>query len=477
LRRLPVSKEDTVSNVAQDTRRGTFAEPGRYRRWLTPVTTRPIAVIEVLLVMVVVIVAAALLGGNDPLWMSGPFPWIWLFPLVLALRYGTLLGMVSALALLAGWYVLYPQHSVEGFPVLFFVGGTIQTLIGGHFGDTWGIRSARARALNEYLNDRLVSLTNSHYLLHLSHERLEKDLLTRPATLRDSITRLRQTTASAAAEFKRGGLPNATDFLEFAAQVCQLEVAAIVPARKGSLEGDHTHTTDSAAIAHVGESFAVDPADALVRHCIQTRALAHLTNVDEARDGNTQYVACAPLSTSEGDLLGVLVIKRMPFLSLNHDNLQFLLVLLGYYADGVEHAAVAHAIISEVPSVPYEFAVDLGRLERLQRDASIESSLIALVFPRDDEGDSLLEHINRRRRSLDLTWSLQTPDHSIFLNLMPATDGAGVDGYLARIEDSLHAQFGLSLEAARIGVHTLHVAPSGNGAALKRLLQRCGFDA
>lgn len=461
-----------MSNVAQDTRRGTFADTGRYRRWLTPVSTRPIAVLEVIVVMAVVLVAASLVGGSDPLGISRPFPWIWLFPLVLALRYGTLLGMVSVVMMVAGWYGLYPVHTSEAFPVPFFIGGAIQTLVGGHFGDTWGMRSARARALNEYLNDRLVSLTNSHYLLHLSHERLEKDLLTRPATLRDSITRLRQTTitAPAAAQAERGGLPNAGDFLEFAAQVCQLEIAAIVPAVKGSLvaSGD--------LAARVGEPFAIDTSDPLVRHCLETRSLAHLTNVEGAAESNTQYVACAPMSTSEGDLLGVLVVKRMPFLSLNHDNLQFLLVLLGYYADGVDHAGAAHGILQEVPNVPYEFAVDMGRLERLQRDARIESSIVALVFPRDEEGDSLLEHINRRRRSLDLTWSLQTPTHSIFLNLMPATDPAGVDGYLSRIESSLHSQFGLSLEAARIGVHTLHIAPRANGTALKRLLQRCGYD-
>jgi hypothetical protein len=142
-----------VSNVAQDTRRGTFADTGRYRRWLTPVATRPVAVLEVIVVMAVVIVAAALVGGPDPLRISGPFPWIWLFPLVLALRYGTLLGMVSVIMMVGGWYGLYPAHGSEAFPVPFFIGGAIQTLIGGHFGDTWGMRSARARALNEYLND------------------------------------------------------------------------------------------------------------------------------------------------------------------------------------------------------------------------------------------------------------------------------------------------------------------------------------
>ena len=105
-----------------------------------------------------------------------------------------------------------------------------------------------------------------------------------------------------------------------------------------------------------------------------------------------------------------------------------------------------------------------------------DRSLVALVFPHDDAGDSFFEHVMRRRRSLDLMWPVKSAGQSVLLNLMPATDATGVDGYLARIESSLRAQFNLDLEGARIGVHTLHLGGDAPGPALKRLLARSGFD-
>jgi hypothetical protein len=82
----------------------------------------------------------------------------------------------------------------------------------------------------------------------------------------------------------------------------------------------------------------------------------------------------------------------------------------------------------------------------------------------------------RRRRSLDVMWPVQTAKQSVLVNLMPATDTTGIDGYLARIEASLTAQFNTDLERARVGVHTLHLEGDDPGAALVRLLKRSGLD-
>ena len=81
-----------------------------------------------------------------------------------------------------------------------------------------------------------------------------------------------------------------------------------------------------------------------------------------------------------------------------------------------------------------------------------------------------------RRRSLDLLWPVKAAGQSVLINLMPATDETGIDGYLARIESSLRVQFNLDLEGARIGVHTLHLGANAPGPALRGLLTRSGLD-
>jgi polysaccharide biosynthesis protein PelD len=474
-----VYKEVAVNSAAVQSEASSEAKPrtsdpfgnlGPVRRFLAPAVPRPYAILETIAFMAAVLVVTSLVNRADPLLMHTGFPWIWLAPLVVALRYGTLLGVLAGLMILGLFPLAYPHEA--SLPLMFAIGGLVQTILVGHFGDTWGVRAERSRSINDYLNDRLVAITNSHYLMRLSHERLEKDLLAKPTTLRDSIAELRRLSIEhglpqPGVKVDPRSLPGVNGLLEFVAQACQIEMAGLYPFYKGKVGKD--------AIARIGDTFEFDPADELVTHAVNTLAVAHLRSED-APVATTQYVVCAPLVSADGELLAVLVVKRMPFLSLNFDNLQLLLVLLAYYADGVEHSSHVQRIMDIVPDCPYEFALDLARLERLQSGARIGSSLIALSFPRSEEGDSLFEHVIRRRRSLDVLWPLRTPTQSVLINLMPATDSIGIDGYIERIETGLGNQFDTDLEEARVGVHTLHLDGVEPGPALLRLLRRSGVE-
>lgn len=451
-----------------------FGHLGVVRRFIAPAAARPMSIVETVVFMLIVLALAWNLDRDDPLLLHAGFPWLWFAPLIVALRYGTLLGLLASVLMIGAWQ-LHAHTAGDAWPLLFFTGGLLQTIVAGHFGDTWGNRASRANAINDYLNDRLVAITNSHYLMRLSHERLEKDLLSKPTTLRDSITELRRLSVAHGLETPPAVqpsaslqlLPGAQELLEFVAQACQIEMAALYPVRDGRVARE--------AVARIGDAFEFDPRDELITRALETKSVAHL-KTDEGPVLNTRLLVCAPLVSADGRLLALLAIRRMPFLSLNFDNLQLLLVLLGYYSDGVEHSQLVREVLAAVPNCPYDFALDIGRLTRLQREAGIASSLVALVFPHDEEGDSFFEHVIRRRRALDLMWPLRTPTQSVLVNLMPATDTTGVDGYLARVESSLRAQFNLDLEGARIGVYTLHLGSLEPGLALQRFLKRSGVD-
>ncbi|MGG1946932.1 PelD GGDEF domain-containing protein [Trinickia sp. NRRL B-1857] len=456
----------TSAAGAHNTRRAApLGNLGRLRRMLAPAAQRPFAILESAAFTFAVLAFAWALDHRDPLLLHGNFPWLWLVPTVIALRYGVLVGVGSGLLLAAEWQVLYPAGAA--WPSAYFAGGLIQVIVTGHFGDTWAARTTRAASINDYLNDRLAALTNNHYLLRLSHERLEKDLLTRPTTLRDSITELRRLSL-APDSAERTPLPGAARLLEYVARACQVEVAALYPVRGGKLGRQ--------ALATVGAAPDLVASDPLVRLALDTAKLAHLKS-EHASAHESRYLVCAPLLSADDTLLALLVIEKMPFLSLNYDNLQMMLVLLGYYGDGVEHSRVVRAVLDAVPGCPLEFALEYARLARLQRTSGIDSSVVALSFRRDEEHDSLFEHVLRRGRSLDLAWPLQTERRSVLINLMPLTDSAGIEGYLARIESNLQSQFDTDFDRAGIGVHTLHVNAVSTGANLAGLVQRADAHA
>ncbi|MBN9115352.1 MAG: PelD GGDEF domain-containing protein, partial [Pandoraea sp.] len=160
-------------------------------------------------------------------------------------------------------------------------------------------------------------------------------------------------------------------------------------------------------------------------------------------------------------------------LALNHDNLQLLMVMLAYYADGVAQQGVVASVRDEVPSVPYDFALELGSLARMKRQSGIQSSLVALVFPRGASGDSLFEQTVRSRRALDALWIQSGPRQQIAIALMPITDENGIDGYLIRIESALRQQYGLDFQTGHVAVHSASVDERAPGEGLSKLLERC----
>ncbi|APD11235.1 hypothetical protein UC34_11445 [Pandoraea vervacti] len=438
---------------------------GRWGKRVAPAVTSPFALLEVLNLTLIAVLIAWRLRPGDPLLLSTQFPWLWLVTLIGALRYGSLAGAVSGALLIVAWHVLCGP-AFGPFPMAHFAGGMTMALVAGHFCDIWSHRAKRSQGINAYYSDRLVAITHNHYLLRVSHERLERDLLARPLTLRDALTRLRDLTVrrSADAQGAPGGLPNAQAMLEFAALTCQIEVASMFAVKGGRLV--------STPIARVGEGFEPDADDPLIRDCIQEGALAHVKADDATADGSP-YLACAPLLDADGTLLCVLIVRRMPFLALNHDNLQLLLVLLAYYAHGVAHQPLVAGVRASVPQAPYDFALELGRLARLKRASGIESSLVALSFPRGARGDSLFEQTVRQRRALDALWTMSTPRTQIAIALMPITDEHGIDGYLMRVEALLRQQYDVDFQSGHIAVHTARIDAETPGDGLRKLMERC----
>ena len=160
---------------------------------LAPKQATRLAMFEVLLFTLGAIGLGAWSTPSDPFMVKIAFPWLWLAPTILGLRYGTFAAFASiGLISLAwsGWDLL--GFNQDAFPAHFFMGGLILSLIAGEFADVWIVRLKRVREANSYLNERLESLTRRHYLLKLSHERLEQDMLTKPMTLRDSVTQIRE---------------------------------------------------------------------------------------------------------------------------------------------------------------------------------------------------------------------------------------------------------------------------------------------
>lgn len=437
---------------------------GRESRYLSIIVPNGLgkwATLEVLVGMAVAIGLGYVLHPTDPLLMDSAYPWPWLLATIFALRYGALLGVLGGLCIMTAWWLLYtpPLFTI---PTVLFTGGMIQLVVAGHCSDLWMGRLRRMKGTNDYLDDRLSSLISNHYLLRASHEEMEKEMVGRPVTLRSAVAHLRE---HIHASEDKHGFPGAQQLLEYAATVCSVDQAAIF-----RVIGDDVHPI---AIAAIGNDFPLVPDDSLLVASLESQQLTHLRTPDTE---HSEYIACVPIIAIEQGLIAVLVVRSMPFLAVNTDNLQLLRTLSNYFVDGLSHASLVRGIQQHVRECPDEFALELARVARMANEAGIPSTLIAFHFPLDSGFESAADILHSERGTLDFTWTHASGKALTVVMLLPLTDTLAAHRYRLRIQHQCETKLGIDLDGTEVCVETVAVPAEAPGLALYRLLNRAHHE-
>lgn len=404
---------------------------------------------ETLGVPVLALVLAFWLNPLDPFFLRSQFAWVWLGPVLVALRYGPVPGLTGSAIVFGAWFLFGELGVALGeLPKLYFLGWLITVMICGEFSSLWRGRVRRAESVQSYLEQRLEYLTHQHYLLRLSHDRLEQDLISRPVSMRDALVSLRALAAQRAAADEV--LPGADDLLRLVAQYCQIERAALLSVNADGLP-------DGRTTAWLGSPFDIEATDALIAFARERRGLAHVALEDGAATDGTRYIVVAPLADMAGRMRALLVVERMPFFALQEETLQMLNLLLGYYADGLSASALAAPLRARLADCPLDFAFEMARMWRVRCESGVASALVTLQFAPGDDGRELMAQLARVQRSLDVVWRVDREDGAYLLTLMPLAGSAAVEGYRARIDNWLrqHRGGGLDETGIRTRVHML----------------------
>ena len=174
-------------------------------RWLTAARRPALEWVETVVLTLFAAAFAYWAQPENPFFVRADFPWLALAPVLLALRYGVLPGLVSCAILAALWMLARDADLVpNAAPTQYLLGVLMLTMICGEFASVWQGRLRRLETTNRYLDERMGRITRQHYLLMLSHDRLEQDQFSRPVTLRAALDRIR---ALAAAQQGPAGYP------------------------------------------------------------------------------------------------------------------------------------------------------------------------------------------------------------------------------------------------------------------------------
>lgn len=395
-----------------------------------------------------------LVSPADPLFMRSEFPWLWLAPMLIALRYGVLPGVLSTLGLLGNWmlFIALSEQSAE-LPRAYFVGGVLLTLICGEFNSVWSNRNEQRNEANTYLNERLNRLTRRYLLLRLSHDRLEQELLGKPGSLRDALVQLREITPGISDEKP---LPRIDELLQLIAQYCQLEAAAVYPLPLARGEC----FTLAPSVAITGEARPLQSDDPMLRKVMEQRTLVHV-----AENTDAQQLVIAPILTSDDQMLGLLTVSHMPFFALNHENLQLLELLLGYYADIVHVGNEVQELRKQLPGCPWAFIEELVRVQRIQLEIGLDSHIVVFRFD-GDKAYEIAGEMERMRRTLDMIWPAVHQAQPSLAVLLPLSSAAASEEYILRIQHWLKERHGVGGDLS--GVEIVNI-PLGQSNAITRL--------
>ena len=212
------------------------------RRWIRHHPGEVSRVLETALWPALFVALAWYSNAGNPFYIDEGFPWPWLGPWLIGLRYGVVYGAAASVGLWASWVVLtqwlgYTMDQVVAqptqFPRLYFLGGAIATVIAGEFGSYWRMQITRLQESKNFLNDKVERLTRRLYLIKLSHDELEYEMVDRPGTLRESLIELRILMDRYTREhpLEVNALPGAQYMLDFVMQQCRIDSAVMYSVR------------------------------------------------------------------------------------------------------------------------------------------------------------------------------------------------------------------------------------------------------
>ena len=380
---------------------------------------------------------------DDPFLTKMAFPWIWVGALLLGLRYGTWSGLLSVGIILTSLFLEMKLNLLSDgtVPKAYVIGGVLFIAICGEFGSRWNMYLKQMEERNDYLDQRLQETARAYHLLGMSHHRLEEHLVSQPLTLRDALKRLRGMLRDSDDEVP---VAAAERFLQLLTQFFQLEVAGLYRAVQPHLE-----ETPQASVGSMGVLQNTDP---LVHHARTTKEFSHVMMARSVSVANTQYLIVAPAMASNGIIVGWFVVERMRFLNLHEDTLHMLKIFLNYFADGFQAAVIARPILEEFPECPIAFARELPRLVRLQYELGLDSRVVVFDVGTPSMREEIVFHILHHTRGLDVTWDIRHDETRRLCILLPFSDDAAIEGYLARIQQLVRERFGKGFQEAEIHV-------------------------
>lgn len=371
---------------------------------------------EVLVFLVFYVVIGFSISPDDPFLIEQPFSYFMVFLVTVTLFYGLAGGMIAIFAAVPALIFFY-----KAFPMDFFLWHFLITLISGEFHYYWRRRIALSEEERRYIEEKFEDIKKDLFLLKISHDQMERSYLVKPVSVRKVLEDIRRFLVGNSSPYER--------FMDLISQVCFVESGAIFLSEARQYR----------KVVEMGDEIDLDINDPLVRNCIEKGEISYISQL---YNESSKYLAVIPAQDRDEEIKALFVIKSIPFLYLNSDNIFSISVFFFWLMREIETKEYVCDIKKEFPDMEITFLKELKKVCELRHNYGIESSLIVFILDEEDKGFYML--IEEKIRSLDTIMPYKVKNQHLLIVLLPLTSLSSCRGFIERIKREIIERFGSS---------------------------------
>ena len=376
--------------------------------------------LETLFIIMAYLALGYYINPNDILMLHVDFSSLTIILAIITLFHGISSGLLAMLILAVAM-----QYGYEESHFFYFLREFVLVLIFGEFHYYWSRIIDQHATEDRFTRQKLSELSKAFYMLKISHDQIEKSYVVKPMSLRNSIINIKANSHQENSESLFG------EFLQLLQKSLNIESSFLLHIETNK------KNTDMSVLAKFVDAEDIDTQDLLIQDAYKKSVPLYVSS-DDSYSGS-RYLAAIP-ALSYGEVVGMLVVAKMPFMSFNKDNLISATILVNYMFDEVYKMRIMQKMGGFLPQFQSNFRFESYRLHTLNRDFGTETTI--LLFKSYDKLAThlLREAVDKNLRTLDLMSYTQEDEFDIVAVLFPFADRTSVDGFVNRVYNSADIQ-------------------------------------
>ncbi len=403
---------------------------------------------ETLVIIAIYLFVGYITDSNDICMLNGEISYILILLSIITLFHGFENGMLTVAILAIAMWLFY-----ETFAYIEFLVALLMTMIYSEFHYYWTGKINDAEIDSNYRGSKLDELSKAFYTLKISHDQLEKNYVVKPMSIRNSIELIIQDNKKIA---KNENIFNKeeefySNFLGLLEKSFNVQSSMII--YKDRDQNSELFNAKTTTIAYGAYTEEIDLKeifkDYLVDEAVNRKTAIYISDKmgepTTVTDRNSDFLCVLP-AIQESQLVAILIIKKMPFMSFNRENLTSITILLEYFAIEVRNKNLLYLSdeLSIVNSIIFRF--EYSRLKRLYKKFNVESMILVLKISSELQAIQVHDTIEKMLRSLDMVTMIKENRTFYIIIMFPLHDKAASLGFYSRLTNILKEERDKNLE-------------------------------